>query len=141
MRVVLDANIFVSALISREGAPARVLERWQEQSFDVVVSPAILQELDRVLHYPRLQERHHLPEEDIQRFSRLLKRQAIEVHPAKKISVIDCDPTDNRHLECALAGEAQYVISGDQHLLELGEYQGLQILTPVGFLTLLKLEA
>lgn len=140
MRVVLDANVFVSALISVKGAPAKLVTCWQDEKFDVVVSPAILQELNRVLHYPRLQERYHLPEEDIQRFSRLLGRQAIEAVPSKELAVIGRDPTDNRYLECAVAGNASLIVTGDQHLLGLGEYEGIQILTPAGFLALLRLE-
>jgi uncharacterized protein len=140
MRVVLDANVFVSALISGKGTPARLLALWQEEEFELIVSPAILQELERVLHYPKLQQRYHLPEKDIQSFLRLLKNQAIEVNPTDELVVIQQDPTDNRYLECALAGEASVVVSGDQHLLELGQYQETQILTPAGFLAFLELE-
>jgi len=140
MRLVFDANVFVSALISRKGAPAKLLEYWQEERFDVVISPAILQELQRVLHYPKLRQRYHLPEEGIQRFLRLLRRQAIGVEPSEELTVIQHDPTDNRYLECAIAGEADIIVSGDHHLAELGEYQGIQILSPAGSLALLKLE-
>ena len=140
MRLVLDANVLVSALISRKGAPARLLEYWQEERFDVVISPAILREVQRVLHYPKLQQRYHLSEEGIQRFLRLLRRQAIGVEPSEELTVIQHDPTDNRYLECAIAGEADIIVSGDHHLVELGEYQGVQILTPAGFLSLLRLE-
>ena len=57
-----------------------------------------------------------------------------------KSGAIARDQTDDRYLECVLAGEAQYVVSGAQHFLELGWYQGIQVLGPVAFLTLLKLE-
>ena len=140
MRIVLDANVLVSALISRKGAPARLLEYWQEERFDVVISPAILREVQRVLHYPKLQQRYQLPEEGIQRLLRLLRRQAIGVEPSEELTVIQHDPTDNRYLECAVAGEADIIVSGDHHLVELGEHQGVQILTPAGSLALLKLE-
>jgi len=140
MRVVLDANVFVSALISAKGAPAKLIACWQDERFDVVVSPAILQELDRTLHYPRLGERYHLREQDIQRFLRLLRRQAIEVVRSKELVVIKRDPADNRYLECAIAGSASVIVTGDQHLLDLGEYEGVQILTPAGVLALLKLD-
>jgi len=140
MRVVVDANVFISALISPKGAPAKIVSYWREEKFDVVVSRAILQELGRVLHYPRLQERYHLPEEHIQRFLRLLGRQAIGVAPPETLAVIQRDPTDNRYLECAIAGNASVIVTGDQHLLGLGEYEGVQILTPAGFLALLRLE-
>jgi putative PIN family toxin of toxin-antitoxin system len=140
MRVVLDANVVVSALISAKGAPAQIVAHWQAERFEVLVSPAILQELDRVLHYPKLQQRYHLPEELVQRFLRLLARQAIKVVPFQELTVIERDPTDNRYLECALAGDAGVIVTGDQHLLDLGEYRGVQILTPAGFLALLGLE-
>jgi len=140
MRIVLDANVLVSALISGKGAPALILACWQEEKFDLVISPAILQELDRVLHYPKLQEHYHLPAERIQRFLRLLIRQAIEAVPNFKLTIIDRDPTDNRYLECALVADAEVIVTGDQQLLDLREYEGIRILTPVGFLALLKLE-
>ena len=140
MPIVLDANVFVSALISRKGAPTKLLEYWQEERFDVAISPAILREVQRVLHYPKLQQRYQLPEEGIQRLLRLLRRQAIGVEPPEELTVIQHDPTDNRYLECAIAGEADIIASGDHHLVELGEYQGIQILTPAGFLSLLRLE-
>jgi putative PIN family toxin of toxin-antitoxin system len=140
MRIVLDANVLVSALISRTGAPARILDRWERDEFEIAISPAILDELDRVLHYPRLQERFRLPERSIERFLGLLARQAVEAVATEELEIIESDPTDNRYLECALAAGAEIIVSGDRHLLELGEYQGLQILSPAGFLTLLNLE-
>ena len=140
MRIVLDANVFVSALISAKGAPARILTYWQEEGFEVVVSPVILEELDRVLHYPKLQQRYHLAGKEIQRFLHLLRRQAIEVVPSGRTTVIERDPADNRYLECAVAGGASVIVSGDRHLLGLGEYQGVQVLSPSGFLSLLNLQ-
>ena len=140
MRVVLDANVLVSALISRSGAPARILDRWERDEFEIAISPAIREELDRVLHCPRLQERFHLPERSIERFLRLLARQAVEAVATEELMVVESDPTDNRYLECALAAGAEIIVSGDRHLLEPGEYQGLQILSPAGFLALLRLE-
>ena len=140
MRVVLDANVLVSGFISAKGSPAKVLACWRDDKFDVVVSSPIIQELERVLHYPRLQNRYNLPEEKIQGFLHRLRRQAIEVEPSEEIALIELDPTDDRYLECALAGEARFIVSGDQHLLELGEFRGIQILTPAGFLAFLQLE-
>ena len=140
MRIVLDANVFVSALIAAKGAPARLLDYWRKGKFDLVVSAAILGELERVLHYPRLQNQYSLPDEAIQRFVHLLQARAIIVAPSEEISVIDRDPTDNRYLECATHGEAEYIISGDHHLLDLKEYEGIRILAPLEFLALLTLQ-
>ncbi len=140
MRIVLDTNVFVSALLSSKGAPPRILEHWQEMRVDVVVSPAILDELERVLHYPKLRRRYSLPEEAIQTFLRLLTKQAILVTPDTELTIVKADPTDDCYLACAVAGEAQVIVTGDPHLLALGEYEGVQVLTPAGFLALLRLE-
>ncbi len=134
MRVVLDANVFVSALISREGAPAEVLARWQDGAFDVVVSPAILAELERVLHYPRLQQKYNLPDRDMQRFIQLLRRFAVVVSLVEELDVVKQDAADNRYLECALAGGASVIVTGDRHLLDLQHYETIEILSPAGFL-------
>ena len=140
MRVVMDTNVLVSTLISEKGAPGRLLALWQEEKFDLIISPEIIQELERVLHYPKLQRRHRLSDRGIQEFLRLLRRQATEVTPTSSLTIIARDAEDDRYLECALAGDADAIVSGDQHLLELGQHQGIQILTPAGFLALLKLE-
>ena len=140
MRIVLDANVLVSALISGRGAPASIVAYWQEDRFEVAISPPILHELDRALHYPRLQERYRLSEQQIRRFLHLLSRQAIVATPSPQLTVIEVDLTDNRYLECAQAAEAEVIVSGDRHLLALGEYEGIQILSLAGFLAFLKLE-
>ena len=140
MRVVLDANVLVSALISPKGSPATVLSYWQEGKLEIVVSAAILQEVDRVLHYPRIQKRYHLPDEIVQRLLNLLRKGAIVVEPDEEVEVVERDPSDNRYLECAVAGRALYVVSGDGHLLDLKEYRGIQILAPREFVILQKLE-
>ena len=140
MRVVLDANVLVSALISPKGSPATVLSYWQEGKLEIVVSAAILQEVDRVLRYPRIQERYHLSEELVQRFLSLLRKGAIVVEPDEQVQIVERDPSDNRYVECAVAGRALYIVSGDGHLLDLKEYGGIQVLAPREFVTLLKLE-
>jgi putative PIN family toxin of toxin-antitoxin system len=139
MQVVLDANVLVSAVISSRGAPAQILRLWEEERFDVLVSQPILEELERVLHYPRIQQRYDLPEEDVASFLRFMRSGAIIVEPSDKVTVIERDPSDNRYLECSVAGGASYIVAGDQHLLQLGEFRGIVILPPAGFLVALNL--
>ncbi len=138
MRVVLDANIYVSALANTQGYPRRLMEGWEQNKFDVLVSGSIIDEVGRVLRYPRISKRHRQGEEAIQRFLGLLSSQAVMVEPTEVLDVIKEDRSDNRYLECAAEGKAQYVISGDRHLLELGEYKGIVILPPAAFVTLLE---
>ena len=139
-RVVLDANVFVGGLISSIGAPAAILAAWQDEQFQVVISSAILNELARVLHYPKLQNRYRLAQPKIERLLHLLQRQALEVNPTEEVAAIEVDPDDNRYLECAVAAEAEFIVSGDRHLWSLGSYQGIQILAPAGFLAVLQME-
>ena len=124
MRIVLDANVLVSALISPKGSPARILRFWEEQRFEVVISKDIIEELGRVLRYPRLRKNYDLADEAIEAFLRKAEEQAIVVEPSDEVAAIGADPADDRYLECALAGGAEFIVSGDHHLLDLGEYQG-----------------
>ncbi len=140
MRVVLDVNVLISAVISPHGNPARILALWQQEKFDLAISEPILEELDRVLHYPRIQARYHLPEEQVDEFLHLLASLAITVHPSLELSIVEKDPSDSRYLECAQAAGASYIVTGDDHLLELKDYQGIVILDPTSFLALLALE-
>ena len=139
MRVVLDANVLISAVISPRGNPAQILRLWEREEFELVVSLPILEELERVIHYPRIQERYNLSEEYVEQFLQLISANAIMVDPSMELAVIENDPSDNRYLECALAAGASYIVTGDDHLLSLKEYRGVVILNPAGFLALVKL--
>jgi len=140
MRIVLDVNVYISAVITGRGNPAEIIERWKRGEFDVVISSPILEELERVIHYPRIQERYVLPEHQVRQFLRLIRSQAVAVDPSIEITAVEEDSTDNRYLECAVTGEASYIVSGDSHLLRLKEYHGVVVLNPTGFLAVLKVE-
>lgn len=131
VRVVLDANVLVSALISMRGAPVRVVALWEAGAVEVAMSPATWDELTRVLRYPRLQR--YLPQDAVERLLRELPRHVVWVEPTATIEVIERDPSDNRYLECAVAAGASYLVTGDEHLLALGSYGGIEILSPAGF--------
>lgn len=138
MKVVLDANIYVSSMVNTQGHPKRIMTQWEQGDFDVLISKAISAEIGRVLRYPRIVKRHKQDERAIQRFLELLASEAVMVEPTEVVDVIQEDESDNRYLECAIAGKAQYVISGDKHLLKLGEYKGILIVPPVVFVALLE---
>ena len=139
MRVVLDANVLLSAVISPRGTPAQILRLWEGEHFELVISPPILAELERVIHYPRIQEKYSLSEEYVGQFLQSIGSGATVVDPAVELSVIEKDPSDDRYLECAVASEASYIVTGDGHLLDLEEYGGVAILNPAEFLALVKL--
>jgi putative PIN family toxin of toxin-antitoxin system len=138
MRVVLDANVLVSAILSPRGTPAQILNAWRAEQFNLVISQAILAELDRVFRYPKIAKRHRWSEEQLQAFLDGLAHVAIRTPGTLTLVVITEDPPDDRYLECAVEGEASYIVSGDQLLLRLGAYQGIPILTPRAFLEVLQ---
>lgn len=137
MILVLDTNVIISALLSPDGPPAEIVKLWEADRIEVATSLVLLAELERVLEYPRVREHF----EDPSGVTVLLKRfrvVATLVEPGPDLDVIERDPSDNRFLECAVAANASYIISGDDHLLAIGEYRGIVILKPADFLLVMK---
>ena len=138
LRIVLDANVFVSALINPRGKPAQILNYVFENKIRLFTSPSIIEELARVLSYPKLVKRHGLGKEELEKFvSDLLSTMSL-VEGKKAIEVIVEDPADNNYLSCAVDAKADFIVSGDIHLLNLREYEGTQIVTPTQFLKMLE---
>jgi hypothetical protein len=140
MLVVLDTNVIISALLSPGGPPAEIVRRWEGDEFEVVTSLPLIAELERVLAYPQVRRYLKVSEDEIAAFVRRMRTVATAVEPQMTLDVIEADPDDNRVLECAATGGAAYIVSGDEHLLGLGEYEQIIILNPVSFLTLLKID-
>ena len=138
IRAVLDANVLVSAILSPKGIPAKILSAWRDEKFLALVSTAILDEIGRVLRYPKITKRHRWPEERIRRFLEDFARLAIPTPGNLPLSIIKDDPADNRYVECAVEGEADYLVSGDQHLLNLGAYENILILRPREFFDVIR---
>jgi hypothetical protein len=136
MRIVIDTNVFVSSLISDKGNPAKIIHWWLEGEYDVVVSQPIIDEILRVTGYARIQKKYARVRENRGEFVALISEQAIRVEAVEKLDVVGADESDNRYVECALAGNAQYLVTGDEHLLDLGEYKGVAILTPAALVAL-----
>ena len=139
MRVVLDTNVVASAFVQPLGNPRRILEAWEQGTFDVAVSEPILAEYREVLQRPRLARRHGLTDEEIDLALQTLRRISIYVDTTQPVQAVS-DPDDDKFVECALAAEAEMIVSGDVDLLQLGAYGGVQILTPAAFVSLLSQE-
>lgn len=130
LRVVLDTNVLISGLLFR-GPPNVILHHALEGTFQLFVSADLLDELARVLSgkFP-----HRL--EAIQHTLHALQELAIAIVPKEPVNVIRVDPSDNRILECALCAQADVIVSGDHHLLDLRSFRDIPILTPQAFLAL-----
>lgn len=132
MRVVLDTNVFVSAVLGR--TLQTIFDHWQTGSFVLIVSNEIIREYLGVLRRPKF----HLTPEIIDPIMAQIFQQAEFVTPDMHIKIIETDPSDNKFLEAAIFGQAQYVVSGDNHLLELKSYKGVSVITAREFISTLE---
>ncbi len=131
MRVVLDTNVLISALLFT-GISSKLVSLWQKGSITPLLSRKVLDEYLRVLSYPKFQ----LSEEDIKELIREeILPYAEVVKPKRRLRIVQRDPSDNKFLECAVAGKASLIISGDKDLLSLGRYRHIRIQSPAQFLT------
>jgi len=136
LRVVLDTNVLVSALLSSEGIPNQVL-RQAKQNYQLFTSHEILEEARDALLKPRIQRKIMLPENKIQAFLFSIQRIAVIVENLPSLKIIEDDPDDNMILACAIKIKADYLVSGDTHLRKLGSYKGIQIISLTEFLAIL----
>ena len=114
---MLDVNVLIAALLSRGGAPARLLVRWLAGDFELVVSDKLLTELSRALSYPKVLAR--VPEADATAFVDLLESAATKAPDPQKPERRSRDAGDDYVLALAASSSA-VVVSGDRDLLELG---------------------
>ena len=133
MRIVLDTNVLISALTFPGSRPDHVLSRIRRREIELFISPFILSELDRVLR-----EKFRFSTKEADARVRAIRAIAHLVQPTERASVITAKDDDNRILECALAAQAEFLVTGDkEHLLPLESYRNTRIVTPSQFLDLL----
>ncbi|MDZ5649405.1 putative toxin-antitoxin system toxin component, PIN family [Nitrospirillum sp. BR 11828] len=134
MRVVVDTNVLISALLATASLPARLVTLWREGRFSLLVSESQLDELARVTRYPKIRAR--LAPAVAGQLINDLRGIAEIVGPLPRVSASP-DPFDNYLLATAVAGGADFLITGDkQDLLSLRRFEGTKILTVRDFLTL-----
>jgi len=131
MRVVLDTNIFVSG-IHWAGDSEKVLRKWFHHEFDLVSSVAIIEEMTRILSSFKIP----METEDILWWRTLVLERSIIIEPVNKLNIVKEDPGDNKFIEAALEGKANYIITQDNHLLKIKKYKSIKIVSPSEFLRL-----
>jgi putative PIN family toxin of toxin-antitoxin system len=128
--VVFDTNVVASASFWR-GAPFDCLVAWAQGRCEAVVSPALLAEYHETIEELRLDYPQREPVEWVD----ALTESAELIFPTERATGATPDPGDEMVLECALAAEADYIVSGDKkHLLVLREFRGIRIVSPSDFL-------
>ena len=138
LRAVPDVNIHISAVVRPDGHSAQIMNRTQE--FEACTSEVILEDTERVLRYERIRKRSRMGKEEIAQYLARLRITHLLFPGVLEVGVVSQDPTDDKIIACALEAGADYIITGDPHLLDLKQYRGIRIVTPRAFLEILDRE-
>lgn len=133
MNVVLDTNVFISGIFWKGNFCSQIIDAWRKGEFTLVSSTPIIEELTEILKDFKIQ----MPNEMIEAWKSMIIQNSVIVETKNKIDIIE-HASDNKFLETAVEGNAEYIISQDKHLLELKEYKGIKIVLPEDFLEILQ---
>jgi uncharacterized protein len=133
-RAVIDTNLFVSGLFADQGTAFQLQELWVKGVFELAVSEDILKEVRSTLLKPAVDKKLHLDKAGVNEVIALIREKAIIVTKDRyKTDKITTDLSDNKFLACALEAGADYIVSGDNHLLEIKHFQKIQIVDANAF--------
>ena len=135
LRLVLDTNIWISAFLTPGGLCEKLVRSRDRENLRLLTSRYILKEIEEVLV-----QKLEMPSPMVEERLKYVIRNAQLVEPTQKLTVVRACEADNRILGCAVAGRASYLVTGDKsHLLPLGHFEGIEIVTPRRMVDLLKL--
>lgn len=134
MKIVLDTNIFISGIFW-SGDSEKILYDWGNEKYELVMSTEIIREIIETLMDFKIQ----LPINMLLLWISILSMKSKIVEPEEKIDIVKDDADDNKFIEAAVEGKADYVVTQDNHLLKIKEFEGIKILTPKEFLEIVKL--
>lgn len=121
MRAVLDTNVFVSGLLLPRGVPGQIVAAWRGGQFGLVLSEPLLLEIGAVLAYPKIRKRLRWNDETVANYLALLRFEAEVVMPEAGKAAVPRDADDDMVLATLLASGADYLVTGDQDLLDLAD--------------------
>jgi len=133
-RIVVDTNVIMGGLINPSKASGRIIRIWLEGKVDVVVSPALLEEYLHIFNRMQFGPKEAVARRQEAMQKLLCHKNVALVQPEFRLEAVKEDPSDNRLIECAVSGRADFIISQDRHLLAIGEYSGIKILRAQAFL-------
>jgi len=131
--VVLDTNALISGLLW-DGNEARVIEKAETKEIRLFISRELIEELEGVLKREKFCKKLEGKEYTVDKAVAKIVLIATLIKPTHKINAVKDDPEDNRVLECAVSAEADVIVSGDSHLLNLKNYSGINIITASDFI-------
>ncbi len=123
MKVVIDTNILLSGLMLPNSEPGRIVQAWHDNRFELVLSQFQLDEIGRVLAYPKIRGRVKWGEPEIARFLKQLFMRSVYLGEIDAVAEVPADANDNLILSAYVIARAEYLVTGDKGILELrGEY-------------------
>lgn len=136
--MVVDTNVLVSGTILDRGNPYEILEAWRRQEFTLVLSAEIVAEIEAVLRRPKIFKKYNLTETLIARLIAAFGQEATTITPISTDPIPDVEQADLKFLACAEARDADYLVTGDQELLDLETHKRSRIVSPRTFLAILR---
>ncbi|MBI3622914.1 putative toxin-antitoxin system toxin component, PIN family [Candidatus Pacearchaeota archaeon] len=136
MRIVADTNVFLSGIFWKGNFSSQIIDLWRNRRIDLVSSIPIIDELTKNLKGFKIK----MSEDSVQEWENVILENSLLVEPEEKIEIVKDDKDDNKFIEAAVTGKANYIITQDNHLLKIKEFKGIKILTPKEFLDIVKNE-
>lgn len=138
LRALLDTNLLISAAIRPNGAPGQIVKAFfVREAFNLILSPAIVMEVEKTLRLPKIRKYLIDPDEALLWLDDL-EALAVLVQDTGHVVGVCRDPADDAILAAAIEGRASVLVTGDNDLLTLVEYKGVDIITPGAFLTMIE---
>ena len=137
MKITLDTNVLISATFWH-GDSDKIIEKVESKEIELVLSKEIIEEFAKVLKYKDIQEKIKNKNLEMKRTVEKIISISKIVEPLEKINIIKEDPDDNKILECAKSGKVDFIVSNDNHLLKLKEFENIKIITPKTFVEIIK---
>ena len=139
MKITADTNVLISSTFWY-GDSNTIIELVENKSIELVLSRQIIEEFSKVLHSEEIQNKIKTKNLEIIRTIEKIVSLSLIVEPKQKFNVLTEDPDDNKILDCAFEAKADYIVSQDYHLLKLGEFEGIKIISPRQFLDVKELD-
>ena len=136
MKITLDTNVLISATFWH-GDSEKIIEKVEGKDIELILSKEIIEEFARVLRYKEIQEK--VKNKNLEMKMTVEKIISISkiVEPIERLKIVEDDPDDNKFLECAKLGKVDFIVSSDNHLLKLKEFEGIKIITPKEFVKII----
>lgn len=126
MRLVIDTNVFISGIFWEGNYCSQLIDKWRAGLFELVTSIDIIEELVETLKSFKIL----LPEDIIYGWKRLIIENSLIIELPDKLDLVKEDPDDNKFIEAAVSADADYLITQDNHLLKIKEYENVKIIKP-----------